>query len=36
MVAQAGFGRTFHSFEGDGDEYVGAVKDIMCVTGLVL
>ena len=29
MIAQAGFGHTFHSLEGDGDEYVAAVKDLM-------
>ena len=31
MIAQAGFGHTFHSLEGDGDEYVAAVKDLMYV-----
>ncbi|KZV67343.1 cytochrome P450 [Peniophora sp. CONT] len=31
MIAQAGFGHTFHALtaEGDGDEYVGAVKDLI-------
>ena len=31
MVAQAGFGHTFHALEGDGDQYVRAVKDVMFV-----
>ncbi|VDB84025.1 unnamed protein product [Peniophora sp. CBMAI 1063] len=29
MISQAGFGHTFHSLEGNGDDYVSAVKDVI-------
>lgn len=34
LIAQAGFGHTFHALEGDGATYVRALKEIACVIEL--
>lgn len=31
MISRAGFGHSFHAFEGDGDDYARAVKAIAYV-----